>query len=89
MHAESGDWLVIERAGVGQEARRGLILAVPSGTGTPPYRVRWLDNEHEALVFPGPDAYVLARDELAEAGARVEGRAVRVQREILRGRERR
>ena len=26
--------------------------------GEPPYLVRWSDNGHESLTFPGPDAYV-------------------------------
>lgn len=83
MHAKPGDWLVVEKAGIGQEARRGRIEEVRSTDGTPPYRVRWLDDDHEALVFPGPDAQVLTPDELAAAGARATGRATRVQQEIV------
>ena len=37
-------------------ARRGLIVAVPHADGSPPFRVRWLDDERETLLFPPPDA---------------------------------
>ena len=26
--------------------------------GTPPYRVRWVEDDHETLVFPGPEAHI-------------------------------
>ena len=26
--------------------------------GAPPFLVRWSDNGHEALVYPGPDAEI-------------------------------
>jgi hypothetical protein len=82
MHAKPGDWLVVEKAGIGEEARRGRIEEVRSASGAPPYRVRWLDTGREALVFPGPDAHVLTQDESAAAAARAASRAARVQREI-------
>ncbi|WP_084008859.1 DUF1918 domain-containing protein [Planomonospora sphaerica] len=38
--------------------------------GTPPYVVRWVDDEHEGLVFPGPDARVVTKEDRdASAGA--------------------
>ena len=40
------------------------IVEVARTDGAPPYRVRW-DADHEALVFPGPDARVLQADRLA------------------------
>ncbi|MDX8034957.1 DUF1918 domain-containing protein [Lentzea sp. BCCO 10_0856] len=64
MKAKAGDWLVVEGPETDHRGRRGLILSVRHEDGTPPYLVRWLDSEHEALVFPGPDAHVVA----AEAG---------------------
>lgn len=82
MHAKPGDWLVVEKGGIGEEARRGQIEEARSADGAPPYRVRWLDTGHEALVFPGPDAHVLTQDESDAARARAAGRAARVQREI-------
>lgn len=51
MHAQRGDWLILD-------ARRGYIEEVHSADGSPPYLVRWLETGHESLVFPGPDALV-------------------------------
>ena len=59
MKAKAGDWLV-EAPG-----RRGLIREVRHADGTPPYVVRWLDTEHEALVFPGPDAHIVTAEDEA------------------------
>ncbi|HEU5269389.1 MAG TPA: DUF1918 domain-containing protein [Jatrophihabitans sp.] len=59
MFARVGDWLVIESRSDGTHARRGEIVEVAHADGSPPYRVRWND-EHVALVFPGPDAHVLS-----------------------------
>jgi hypothetical protein len=59
MHAEVGDWLVINSHTEGRPVRRAAIV----GTGTdgqPPFRVRWIDTDHEGLVFPGPDAEVIS-----------------------------
>jgi hypothetical protein len=36
----------------------GVITALRHEDGTPPYVVKWLDNGHEALVFPGSDARI-------------------------------
>jgi hypothetical protein len=58
MKAHVGDRLVLEGTHVGDQRRVGVITALRRPDGTPPYLVRWLDNDHEALVFPGPDARV-------------------------------
>lgn len=58
MKAHVGDRLILEGTHVGDRRRVGVITAVGHSDGTPPYTVRWLDNDHEALVFPGPDARV-------------------------------
>ena len=58
MIAHVGDRLVIKGAHVGDPTRIGVITALRHQDGTPPYEVRWLDNDHEALVFPGPEAHV-------------------------------
>jgi hypothetical protein len=58
MKARSGDWLVVEVPTVSSRRREGLITDVLGAEGGPPYRVRWLDTDHVALVFPGPDARV-------------------------------
>ena len=55
MHAEVGDWLVVNSHAEGRPIRRAAIIAV-GPDGEPPYTVRWTDTDHEGLVFPGPDA---------------------------------
>ena len=82
MRAQPGDWLVIERGDVDHHARRGRIEAVRDAGGAPPYQVRWVDTDHVALVFPGPDAHVVSAAELAEADAAADSRYRRVQSEI-------
>ncbi len=49
----------------GRPVRRAAIVGV-GPDGGPPYTVRWTDTDHEALVFPGPDAVVVSADEQAE-----------------------
>ena len=58
MFATVGDRLVIRGTHVDDPDRDGEILEVRHEDGSPPYVVRWSDNGHEALVFPGPDAHV-------------------------------
>lgn len=72
MKAEVGDWLVIKGAAVDRPERRGLITEVHSSDGSPPYVVRWLDDEHEATVFPGSDAVIVtaAEQKMADEKAR-------------------
>lgn len=53
-----GDRLVIKGIHVGDRHRVGIITKLQHADGTPPYEVRWLDNDHVALVFPGPQAHV-------------------------------
>jgi Domain of unknown function (DUF1918) len=50
--------LILEATRVGEHRRIGVITEVRHPDGTPPYLVRWLDRDHESLVFPGPDARV-------------------------------
>jgi uncharacterized protein DUF1918 len=75
MKAIVGDRLVLEGTHVGDRRRVGVITAVRHEDGSPPYDVRWLDDGHEALVFPGPDSRIepepVARP---EAGPKVAGR---------------
>ena len=70
MHAQPGDWLVIEQASLDHEPRKGLITEVHSTDGSPPYVVRWLDSDHVATVFPGPDAIVVTALEQKAADER-------------------
>lgn len=65
MNAEVGDWLVVHSHAEGRAVRRAAIVAV-GPDGGPPYTVRWTDTDHEALVFPGPDAQVVTAAEQAE-----------------------
>ena len=58
MQAKKGDWLVVESSAVDRSSRRGLVLDIEGPDGTPPFLVRWEDNGHEGLVYPGPDAHV-------------------------------
>ena len=58
MKAAQGDWLVVESAHTGQVCRRGLVLEAHGPDGTAPFLVRWTDDDHESLVFPGADAHV-------------------------------
>jgi hypothetical protein len=56
--ANVGDWLVIEPTNLGDRRRSGLIVALRHEDGTPPYVVRWVEDDHESLMFPGPTARV-------------------------------
>jgi hypothetical protein len=58
MYAEKGDRLVVCSRHVDGHVRDAEILEVEHQDGSPPYRVRWSDTGHEALVFPGGDAFV-------------------------------
>ncbi|WP_113699251.1 DUF1918 domain-containing protein [Nonomuraea lactucae] len=58
MKAAVGDRLVVEGAHQGESRRVGIIVSVRDDDGTPPYVVHWLDDDHETLVYPGPDAHV-------------------------------
>ena len=58
MYAEAGDRLVVRSLHLDGPVRDAEILEVKHEDGSPPYLVRWSDTGHEALVFPGPDAYV-------------------------------
>jgi len=58
MEAHKGDKLVVKGRRVGQPFKDAEILEVRGPEGSPPYYVRWSDDGHEALVFPGPDATV-------------------------------
>jgi hypothetical protein len=58
MQAAIGDRLIIKSHRQGEPERDGEILAVRGEDGGPPYVVRWEDNGHETLFFPGPDAVI-------------------------------
>lgn len=59
MRAKIGDRLVVLSQHVDRPAAEGEILEVHGADGGPPFLVRWEDDGHEALVFPGSDARVV------------------------------
>lgn len=88
MNANVGDWLVVKSGTIGHPDLRGLITAVHSPDGEPPYRVRWLATGEEATVYPGPDAIVVTAAEQKAADERARSRIAAVQaaiREHARG----
>jgi hypothetical protein len=58
MKANVGDRLVIKGHRVGEPDRDAEILEVHGDDGGPPFLVRWGDDGHEGLFFPGADAAV-------------------------------
>jgi len=58
MRAHPGDEIVIRGHHVGDHERKGEILEVHGDDDGPPYLVRWDDDGHESLFFPGTDAIV-------------------------------
>lgn len=71
MFAAAGDRLIVRNRVIGAPSRDGEILEVRHADGSPPYVVRWSDDGHEALVYPGPDAEVHHFEHHAEHGAPV------------------
>ncbi len=53
MHAQPGDRIVVRNRIIGGPVRDAEVLEVEHADGSPPYRVRWSDNGHEGLFFPG------------------------------------
>jgi hypothetical protein len=84
MKANVGDWLVLKGLTTDRPDHRGLITEVHTSDGSPPYVVRWLDTDHLATVFPGPDAVVVTADEQLAADERAQHRFGVVQSMILR-----
>jgi nucleotide-binding universal stress UspA family protein len=58
MYARIGDRVVVRSTHLDGPIRDGEVIEVEHEDGRPPYRVRWSDNGHESLFFPGPDAYI-------------------------------
>ncbi len=58
MYARVGDRIVIRSNHLNGPVRDGEIIEVEHEDGRPPYRVRWSDNGHESLFFPGADTYI-------------------------------
>ena len=81
MRAQTGDWLIVHSHTEGSHNRKAEILAT-HGDGEPPYTVRWLDEERETVVFPGPDAEIVSAARLAEMDRTQTGLITRVQGSI-------
>ena len=58
MQASVGDRIVIGGHRVGEAERDCEVLEVRGKDGGAPYIVRWGDDGHETLFFPGSDATV-------------------------------
>lgn len=58
MQAHVGDQIIIRGHHVGEHERRGEILEVHGDDGGAPYLVRWDEDGHQSLFFPGTDAYI-------------------------------
>lgn len=84
MKAKPGDWLVIKGTVLDAPDTVGQILEVRSADGGPPYLVRWTHNDHEALVFPGPDAHVLTASAMEAADEQRRTRLAELQNLIMR-----
>jgi len=58
VQAAIGDMLVVRGHRAGEPDRTGQIIEVHAADGAPPFTIRWDDDGHVGLVFPGPDAVV-------------------------------
>jgi Domain of unknown function (DUF1918) len=62
--ARPGDWIEIHGHTQGDPPRLALVLEVLGEAGQEHYRVRW-DEEHESILYPGPDAVIRPAKESA------------------------
>jgi uncharacterized protein DUF1918 len=58
MHAQTGARIVVESRVLDGHRRYGEVLEVLRSGGEEHYRVRWEDDGHESIFYPGPDAHV-------------------------------
>lgn len=58
MFAAVGDEVIIRSSSLEGTVRDGEIIEVRGRDGAPPYLIRWSDNGHESLIFPGSDAMI-------------------------------
>lgn len=58
MNAAVGDQILIVSNILDRPIREGVVLEVRGAGGEPPYVVRWSDDGHVSLVFPGSDARI-------------------------------
>jgi len=67
--ARVGDWIEIHGHIQGEPPRAALVLEVLGTPGNEHYRVRW-DEEHESILYPGPDAMIRPKEKGAQTKAR-------------------
>lgn len=58
MYAEVGHWVVVHSRVLDAPVRVGRIVEVHHPDGSPPYVVRWADDDRTSVVFPGSDTTV-------------------------------
>jgi hypothetical protein len=58
MQAHSGDQLVIHGTSAGHHDRKGQVLESRGPDDTQPFLVRWDEDGHTTLLFPGTDCTV-------------------------------
>ncbi len=58
MDVKPGDHLLVRGHTVSQPDRNAEVLKVLGANGGPPYQVRWAEDGHEGLFFPGSDALI-------------------------------
>jgi hypothetical protein len=56
-----GDWIEVHGHVQGEAPRLALVLEVLGTEGNEHYRVRW-DEEHESILYPGPDATIRPKE---------------------------
>jgi hypothetical protein len=59
MHASVGDEIMVDPVHVGEPSRRGEILEVLVKNDVTHYRVRWDDNGHETIFYPGSTTHTV------------------------------
>lgn len=58
MHAHPGDELIVRGHRMGQPDREGQVIEARGQDDTQPFLVRWDDNGHTTLFYPGTDCVV-------------------------------
>lgn len=70
MKAHIGDRIIVAGVHVGIQNRIGVITGVEHPDGSPPYTVRWLEDDHTSLFFPGAEGRIEPADREPAAPAR-------------------
>jgi hypothetical protein len=66
--ARVGEWIEVHGHVQGQPPRHALVLEVLGSAGNEHYRVKWVDDDHESIFFPGPDAVIQHKAESPSKG---------------------